>query len=111
MNYLSVEHQIDMHNRACKAIAALGRTHREVAFLMGVDFSVPPYKQQMPPPTGRNLKKAARIIGVSMQWLLTGIPQTEMDFIVCRPVMALHGQNIVTGNNGSDIQINGEAGI
>jgi hypothetical protein len=108
MNYLSVDHQRDMHNRACKAIAALGRTHREVAYLMGVDLSVPPHLQQLPPPTARNIQKAARIIGVSTQWLLTGIPKTEMDFIVSRPQNVLFGQNVITGNSGSAIEINGD---
>lgn len=110
MKYLSVEHQRDMYNRACKAIAALGRSHREVAFLMGIDFSVPPYLQQLPPPTARNIQKAARIIGVSTQWLLTGIPKSEMDFIVSRPQTILYGQNVITGNSGSAIEINGDTG-
>jgi hypothetical protein len=49
-------------------------------------------------------------LGVSFQWLTTGIPETQLDFIVSKPTVALYGENIVTGNNNSEIKIDGYTG-
>ena len=73
-----------MHQRACEAILATGRTQREIAALMGEDVNIPLYMRQPVKPTMRNINKAARIIGVSVKWLITGTPATEVDRIVER---------------------------
>lgn len=100
----------EIHERACKAIAALGRTQREVAILMGIDVSVPRHKRTPPEPSMQNIRKVAQILGVSLRWLTTGVPETQLDFIVSRPLVALYGHNIITGNNYSEIEINSDTG-
>jgi transcriptional regulator with XRE-family HTH domain len=99
-----------IYERACKAIFATGRTYREVAEQMGMDTSVPFGKRMIPQPTRSTIKKASQVLGVSEKWLVTGIPETQMDFIASRPLVALYGDNIVTGNNNSEIAINSDTG-
>lgn len=101
---------IAMNERACRAIIATGRTQREVAKQMGIDISIPLHKREPMQPTIQNIRKAAQIIGVSYKWLTTGIPETQLDFVVSVPFVALYGQNIITGNNNSAIEINGGTG-
>lgn len=97
---------VEIHERACKAIAALGRTQREIAILMGIDVSIPRHERTPPEPSLQNIQRVSQILGVSFKWLTTGIPETHMDFVVSRPFVALYGHNIVTGNSNAEIEIN-----
>lgn len=92
-----------MHQRACEAILATGRTQREIAALMGEDISIPLYMRQPVKPTMKNVNKAARIIGVSVKWLITGTPTTEVDRIVERSKCNTSASNGVGAAVGSAV--------
>lgn len=95
-----------IHERACKAILATGRTQREVAMQMGIDVDTPMHKRKPLEPTLQNIQKAAQILGVSEKWLIYGVPETQLDLYVSKPMTAFfYGQNIIVGNNNSSIEI------
>lgn len=71
-----------MHQRACEAILATGRTQREIAALMGADLSIPLHKRKPIQPTMENVKRVSQILGVSVGWLLTGKPENDIDLLV-----------------------------
>lgn len=73
---------VAMHERACRAAIVLHRQLREISALMGEDVSIPLHKRKPIPPTAENIRKAAEIIGVSVGWLTTGIPETATDMLV-----------------------------
>lgn len=71
-----------MHERACRAIFVLQRTQKEISNLMGVDTSIPWHERKPLPPTMNNIKRAAQVIGVSVEWLMYGIPKNQTDMFV-----------------------------
>lgn len=81
---------VAMHERACRAAIVPHRQPREISALMGEDVSIPLHKRKPIPPTPENIRKAAEIIGVSVGWLTTGIPETPTDMLVIghKPMIA-----------------------
>lgn len=101
-----------MHERACLAIYRLGRTQREIANLMGIDVNIPIHERKNVKPTMENIVKMAGILGVSVQWLLTGKPESHVDFFVLGSDKANHAHAaigeaqksaVVQGNKDSTI--------
>lgn len=91
---------VAMHERACRAAIVLRRQLREISALMGEDVSIPLHKRKPIQPTPENIRKAAEIIGVSVGWLVTGIPETPTDMLVI-------GQKPMNANIADSAIING----
>lgn len=102
-----------MHERACRAIVVLHRQLKEVSKLMGVDVSIPLHQRKPIPPTPQNIRKAADIIGVSVGWLTTGIPETATDLLVIGHTPTINnitGSAVVTENQHCTIVVDHTAG-
>lgn len=99
-----------MHERACKAIYALQRSQREISALMGVDTSIPLHERRPLLPTMSNIGRAARILGVSVKWLMTGIPETHTDLLVIGQGPKVTGSAIITGSEQCTIVVKNTAG-
>lgn len=97
---------VAMHERAQKAIFALQRNQIEVSARMGIDTSIPLHKRMPLPPTEENICKAAEVLGVSVGWLITGVPVTETDRFVIQQVSGnINGSVVIKGNRNCEIVV------
>lgn len=97
---------VAMHERAQKAIFALQRNQIEVSARMGIDTSIPLHKRMPLPPTEANICKAADVLGVSVGWLITGVPETETDRFVIQQVSGnINGSVVIRGNKNCEITV------
>lgn len=97
---------VAMHERAQKAIFALQRNQIEVSARMGIDTSIPLHKRMPLPPTEENICKAAEVLGVSVKWLITGVPATETDRFVIQQVSGnINGSVVIKGNRNCEIVV------
>lgn len=94
-----------MHERALKAIFALQRNQLEVSARMGIDTSIPLHKRLPLPPTEENICRAAEVLGVSVKWLTTGIPETETDRFVVRQISGTNSSVVVRDNRDCRITV------
>ena len=97
---------VAMHERAQKAIFALQRNQIEVSARMGIDTSIPLHKRMPLPPTEENICKAAEVLGVSVGWLVTGVPATETDrFVILQVSGNITGSVVIKGNRHCEIVV------
>lgn len=74
-----------MHKRACAAILVLNLDQKDVAERMGADMSLPLHLRKPFSPTLHNVQLAAKIIGISVEWLTLGESKTDIDdFVVAQ---------------------------
>lgn len=99
-------HEINaMHERALKAIFVLQHNQLDVSARMGIDTRIPLHKRLPLPPTKANICRAADVLGVSVKWLTTGIPETETDRFVVRQISGTNGSVVVRDNRDCRITV------
>lgn len=104
-----------INDRFFKALSKTNRTRTEIAEYLGLDSRIPlalQPKEKIPRPTMESIVKVATFLGVSVGWMLHGIPENDVDlFVDSAPFQSKHsfsaaGSSIVQGNEQSTIIVN-----
>lgn len=92
-----VFNQVDINARIFMAMAHRKKTIEDIRGLFGINADDPPHiKACKAPPTYESLNMVSGLLGVSMQWLLTGWATTEEDEeipCVCTSAHIEHADN------------------
>lgn len=104
-----------INERFYKAMGRTNRTRTEIAEYLGLDPKLPlsmQPKEKIPRPTMESIIKVSMFLGVSVGWMLNGIPENDVDlFVESTPAkinqsFSAHSSAIVQGNEQSTIIVN-----
>lgn len=107
-----------INERFYKAMNRTNRTRTEIAEYLGLDPKLPLVlqpKEKIPRPTMESIVKVSKFLGVSVGWMLHGIPENDVDlFVESSPVQinqsfSANSSAIVQGNEQSTIIVNNNA--